>query len=68
MGWEKMVRSSRVGVHKKKHRLQHLSHLYCSRDWHSRAVLGMFGMQSQMGDLDAKLERAVVHVHLHRVA
>ncbi|KAI5251442.1 hypothetical protein E4T42_04350 [Aureobasidium subglaciale] len=30
-----------------------------SRDW---AVLGRFGMQSQMGILDAKLER-VVHVH-----
>lgn len=43
------------------------SHLYCSRDWQNRTVLGMFGMQSQMGDLDAKLERVVVHVP-HRVA
>jgi hypothetical protein len=63
-----MVRSSRFGLlepsrlacDKKKHRLQRFI-IFRSRDWHNRAVLGMFGIaESQMGDLDAKLERGLL--------
>ena len=76
-----MVRSSRFGLleskvdwlaTKKKHRLQRFI-MFRSRDWHRQTVLGMFGIaesesESQMGDLDAKLERDCCHVCLKQCA